>query len=162
MSPVYEEMTGDVAPRDWPGYDACGRYRNFTGRNEFKSLRVAVAQDGDVAFLAETMKPLTPAPDPHWMELFVKVPGAKVDGMGYTHRFTPRTKGIVCIHGVNQVVYKVPASLLGLDASKTFSLEFKWSDNRQSDDVMDFYVNGDAAPRGRVNYLFVYVPSENK
>ena len=30
--------------------------------------------------------------------------------------------------------------------SKPIPTEFKWFDNRQSDDPMDFYVNGDAAP----------------
>lgn len=34
---------------------------------------------------------------------------------------------------------------LHVDATAAFSLEFKWSDNRQADDPMDFYVHGDAA-----------------
>ena len=161
VSPVYEEMTGDVAPRDWPGYDACGCYRNFTGRNEFKRLKVAVCDDGDVAFLAETTKPLSPADDPKWMELFVKVPGAPTDVMGYSHLLAVRTPGVVCAHRGNRCVYKVPAAHLGVDVSRPFTLEFKWSDNRQADDVMDFYVNGDAAPRGRLNYLFVFEPKSD-
>ena len=40
--------------------------------------------------------------------------------------------------------------------AKPSRLEFKWSENRQADDAMDFYVNGDAAPRGRLNWLFIY------
>ena len=157
VSPVYEEMTGDCAPRNHRGYDKAGVYTNATGRNEFKYLKVAVLKDA-VAFYAETVKPLTPETDPHWMELFVKVPGAKTDAMGFTHRVCKRTEGVICAHNGNKLVYTVPAKLLGVDVTKPFRLEFKWSDNRQADDVMDFYVNGDAAPRGRLNWLFIWEP----
>ena len=154
VSPAYEEMTGDCAPRNHPGYDAAGVYTNYTGRNEFKLLKVAALKDA-VAFYAETVRALTSESDPHWMELFVKVPGQKTDAMGYTHRIDRTTKGVTCAHRGNRLVYVVPAKLLGVDVAKPFQLEFKWSDNRQADDVMDFYVNGDAAPRGRLNWLFV-------
>jgi hypothetical protein len=33
-------------------------------------------------------------------------------------------------------------------------MEFKWSDNMQSEDPMDWYVNGDAAPGARFNYHY--------
>ena len=157
VSPAYEEMTGDCAPRNHPGFDNVGVYTNYTGRNEFKLLKVAVKKDA-VAFYAETVKPLTAETDPHWMELFVKVPGAKTDAMGFTHRICKDTKGVACTHRGIRIVYTVPAKLLGVDVTRAFQLEFKWSDNRQADDVMDFYVNGDAAPRGRLNWLFDYAP----
>ena len=81
--------------------------------------------------------------DPY-TKLSVKVPGAKTVALGYTHRFTGAAN------------YSVPLEDLGLKPGESFTLEFKWSDNRQSDDPMDFYVNGDAAPRGRMNWTFVY------
>lgn len=154
VSPVYEEMTGDCEPRNWPGYDKAGVYTNYTGRNEFRYLKTAAMKDG-VAFYAETVKPLTPPEGRRWMELFIKVPGGKTDAMGYTHRIDHMTKGVKCVYKGNRIAYFVPAKTLGIDTAKPFSLEFKWSDNRQSDDVMDFYVNGDAAPRGRMNWLFI-------
>lgn len=155
VSPVYVEMTGDCAPRDHRGYDAAGIYRNYTGRNEFRRLKIAT--DGvTVFFYAETVKALTHSTDRNWMNLFIKVPGGKTDAMGYTHRIDVTTPGVKCVHRDNQLVYAVPAVMLGIDATKSFRLEFKWSDNRQRDDVMDFYVNGDAAPRGRINWLFIY------
>lgn len=44
--------------------------------------------------------------------------------------------------------------MLGIE-SEDFILNFKWSDNMQTDgDVMDFYVHGDAAPGGRYKYQF--------
>ena len=139
---VYREMTGDCAPRNHRGYDAVGVYTNFTGRNEFKELRVTC--DGNrVIFAAETVKPAV-IESPRSMNLLVKVPGAKPDALGYTHRFTGAAS------------YSVPLEDLGLKPGESFTLEFKWSDNRQSDDPMDFYVNGDAAPRGRMNWTFVF------
>ena len=35
----------------------------------------------------------------------------------------------------------------------TKRFEFKWSDNMQEDNPLDWYVNGDAAPGGRFNYV---------
>ena len=158
VSPEYVEMTGDCQPRDWPGYDACGRYRVDTGRNEFKSLKVAVGEDDYVYFRAEMVGALKYSSDANWMNLFVKVPGRPAECMGYTHRFTEKSGGVTCSHDAKSVMYKVPCKVLGVDPAKSFKLEFKWSDNRQADDVMDFYVNGDAAPRGRLNWLFVFEP----
>ena len=48
--------------------------------------------------------------------------------------------------------------LLGI-SSEDFSIEFKWSDNMQDRDVMDFYVNGDCAPMGRLNYTYYFKKS---
>ena len=153
VSPAYAEMTGDCAPRNSPGYGGVV-YKNNTGRNEFKLLKTAVVGD-QLAFYAETVKPLSPATDKNWMELFLKVPGAKPDAMGYTHRLSRNTAGVKCVYRGNRLAYFVPAGQLGIDLTKPVRLEFKWSDNRQADDVMDFYLNGDAAPRGRLNWLFL-------
>ena len=137
---VYREMLGDCAPRNHPGYDAAGTYTNFTGRNEFKELRVTC--DGErLLFAAETVKPPVIESD-RSMNLLLKVPGRPVDALGYTHRFTGAAR------------YEIALKDLGLNGAKDLEIEFKWSDNRQADDPMDFYVNGDAAPRGRFNYIF--------
>lgn len=48
----------------------------------------------------------------------------------------------------------IPRQLLKIGEGN-FRLEFKWSDNMQNADIMDFYENGDAAPRGRMNYIFI-------
>jgi hypothetical protein len=35
-------------------------------------------------------------------------------------------------------------------------MEFKWNDNMQENgNIMDFYVNGDTAPGGRLNYIYL-------
>jgi hypothetical protein len=50
----------------------------------------------------------------------------------------------------------IPRSALGLgDLKKPLDFEFKWADNIQADgDIMEFTVNGDAAPNGRFNYRY--------
>ena len=53
------------------------------------------------------------------------------------------------------ICIKLPKKLIGVEG-EDFELEFKWSDNMQSRDVMDFYVNGDSAPMGRLNYIYRY------
>ena len=155
VSPLFIEMTGDGAPRNHPGYDACGVYTNATVENEFVALRVAVGTDGKVRFWARTVKPVR-ITSLRSMNLFVRVSGAPVDGLGYTHRLTPNDPDVS--KSAYEFVYAVEASRLGIDSTKPFSLEFKWSDNRQEETVDDFYVNGDAAPRGRVNWRFDYEP----
>ena len=39
-------------------------------------------------------------------------------------------------------------------SNKYIDFEFKWSDNRQKDNIMDFWQNGDVAPAGRFNYHY--------
>ena len=47
----------------------------------------------------------------------------------------------------------ISRSELGLSPS-AIDMEFKWSDNMQQEDPLDWYVNGDVAPGGRFNYVF--------
>ena len=53
----------------------------------------------------------------------------------------------------NMLELKIAKSALG--ASGKLNFEFKWSDNMQDEgNILDFYVNGDAAPGGRFNFVF--------
>ena len=76
VNPVYREMTGDIAPRSYPGYDAVGLYENRTGRNEFETLRVA-ADEENVYFLAECSRPISAPSGENWMTLYLRIPGAE-------------------------------------------------------------------------------------
>lgn len=49
----------------------------------------------------------------------------------------------------------IPIKYLNISSQK-INLEFKWSDNIQHDgDPMDWYINGDVAPGGRFNFIYV-------
>lgn len=53
-----------------------------------------------------------------------------------------------------KLMIAVPLKNLGL-SNNSLDLEFKWSDNMQvDDDPLDWYVNGDAAPGARFNYIY--------
>lgn len=47
----------------------------------------------------------------------------------------------------------IPKAALGITGSD-FTIQFKWSDNCTSGDVYSFYTDGDAAPIGRMNYVY--------
>ena len=55
----------------------------------------------------------------------------------------------------DKIHIKIPKSTVEI-TDGNFSIEFKWADNMQDDNIMDFYVNGDAAPRGRLNYVYTF------
>ena len=57
----------------------------------------------------------------------------------------------------NKLMLSVPRTLLELEYGKVnaLNLQFKWADNYQTeDDIWTFYEDGDAAPYGRLNYVF--------
>lgn len=173
--PIYREMTGDIAPRDWHGYDAVGRYTNYTGRNEFSVLKAAV-DETKIRFYAACQSVISaPAPE-DWMTLYIKTQNdALPNWEGYhfaVNRTAPKQNRAsleaVAVDGTyrwksigeaeirvceNRIVLILERAALGLSESNV-RLEFKWTDNMQEHTVAEFYQNGDAAPRGRLNYLF--------
>jgi hypothetical protein len=180
VAPEYREYLGDAAPRDHAGYDGARRYVNRTGRNEFHILKVA-ADATQIHFFAQTARPLTAASDPNWMMLFLDVrgdPAAGWEGFNYVINRRVLDAGTTMLEESAggwrwrekaRVRYRaeghrlhvaVPRRALGLpEGAGPLRLEFKWSDNLQVEgDVMDFYVNGDAAPRGRFRYEFILEP----
>ena len=56
----------------------------------------------------------------------------------------------------NRMMIAIPLSMLGLTAEDV-SIEFKVADNvTEYQDIMDYYVSGDSAPIGRLNYAYGY------
>ena len=179
---AYRNYIGGCKPRDHRAYDAIGKYCNYTGRNEFSLLKVA-SDEQNIYFYAECVKDISKPLEETWMNLYIRNP--KIDDSsweGYqfvinrnrTSKFTSLEK--CCENGSykwetlseveysfskTQIQIKIPKKLLGI-YEKAFSIEFKWSDNMQSDDLMDFYVNGHCAPMGRLNYTYYFNPDENK
>jgi hypothetical protein len=60
----------------------------------------------------------------------------------------------------NEMMIAVPLSLLGIEGYLEINAEFKWADSASVyDEMEDFYCDGDAAPLGRMNYVFRnYIP----
>lgn len=171
---TYREYTGDTAPRYFKGYDAAGIYENNTGRNEFDILKAA-ADDENVYFYARCTNEIKTAEKP--MILFLNTKNnAPLSWNGYNFAVSfdkskPAAQLKKCakdgefvwksvcdaeyLCSRKELHVKVPKGVIGIEGD-SFSLEFKWSDNMQENNIMDFYVSGDAAPRGRLNYVYIF------
>ena len=111
------------------------------------------------------------------MSLFIRTPNAKTENSweGYdfvVNRVTPsgeravleRSGGGWNWNAVAKVAMKVrgnelqlaiPKRVLGFVGNAGASFQFKWADNYQGEgNINSFYLDGDAAPMGRLNYVF--------
>lgn len=173
---AYRKYIGGCKSRDHRAYDDIGRYYNNTGRNEFSLLKVA-SDEKYVYFFAECVKDILRLSENNWMNLYIRNPensGSSWEGYQFVvnrfrnskfvtiekcaedgkYRWEKVGEAEYCLSG-NKMHIKILKELLGIN-EKTFSLEFKWSDNMQTVDIMDFYVNGDCAPMGRLNYTYYF------
>ncbi|MDE7397014.1 MAG: hypothetical protein K2M98_04740 [Muribaculum sp.] len=177
--PRYVAYKGNTMHRNHPGY--CEKhYTNSTGRNDIVGAKVTY-DDENIYFRVETAQALSPSSDNNWMQLFIDIDRDKSTGWyGYDyiinhqspsatglslHRCIARDKWLWA-RVTNSIKYSasgkvlqvaIPRSLI--KATDTPNFEFKWVDNMQDEgNIMDFYVNGDAAPGGRFNY--VYAPRD--
>lgn len=177
VTPTYFDSTGDTMHRNHPGWGSEGQYVNTTGRNDFAELKVARDAE-NLYFYAQTVDPITPPAGENWMELFLAVDeldGEAPDWEGFHFRISlePRLKknyviqqalGGIHWRGLayadyavegNRLQIKVPRSILGEWASRNdLTFRFKWSDNRQTDKALDWWVHGDTAPNGRFTYRY--------
>lgn len=166
----YADLTGDTKPRNHQGAGATF-YKNDTGRNDIKELRIAADSD-NVWFMIATEGDITQkaAEDTRWMNLWIGLEGAEGgwNNLQYViNRELNGTKSSIdrisdgafekageaetYVSG-NVMIVKVSKSSLGI-IEKQFGLQVKVTDNLQKDfDVTDLYTNGDCAPLGRINY----------
>ena len=176
VSPVYLNDKGTTIHRDWDGFGD-HHYKNETGRNDIISAKVT--RDADhLYFMVTCAAPITEPAEEGWMTLFLDTDRSKATGWeGFDfaiNRLTPKRgktsverylrtadagsftwekigEADISVKG-NLLQIAVPRALLGMTG--TLDFEFKWSDNMQEKNIMDFYRNGDTAPIGRFNYLY--------
>lgn len=175
VAPEYRNAKGGAINRDSDGYVGY-HYTNDTARNNI--VKSKVARDGDyVYFYVECADKLTAPAASNWMTLYIDADRSKATGWeGYDiainrnapangvtaiekhqrtldgNTFTWSTIGEAKIDiKDNSLVIAVQRDLFGEGG---LNFEFKWSDNMQDANIMDFYKNGDCAPMGRFNYLF--------
>ncbi len=182
VTPYYKCNKGSTIHRDWDGFTGT-HYTNFTGRNDIVGAKVA-RDDENIYFYVECADDISEASSEGWMTLFIDKDRSKSSGWeGYDYvinrtvpksgktkieryvatdeagSFTWETIGYAKIKVKGKVLQlQVPREIIGMNtaanpASK-LCFEFKWSDNMQEHNVMDFYQNGDTAPIGRFNYLY--------
>ncbi len=176
----YTDYSGDTVNRKAAGFGKL-KYIDETGRNDFVAFKTARDAD-NIYFYAETAADITPATDDNWMTLFISSGAAdnavwaqlfdyavnlekpngneavlskyNADGT-WSKAGTAKMK----VEG-NKLMLSVSRELLGISGENTvLDLKFKWADNYQYGedgklDVFSFYKNGDAAPIGRMAYLY--------
>ena len=175
VGPEFAAHAGETLPRDHDGV-AGTRYVNRTGRNDIVVCKAARDAD-NVYFYVRTREPLTTWAGPNWMWLLLRVgaePSKHWEGFNFIVNrevegpdstwleaneggWKWRRVAKVSYHtGSPEMHIAIPRSALGLEkGSAGLTLEFKWIDNAQKPgDILDTYVNGDAAPIGRFRYRF--------
>ena len=182
VSPDFRHYPGNTMHRNHKGH-ANMFYTNTTGRNDIVDAKVA-RDRRYVYFSVETADKLTPSTDRNWMMLFIDVDRDKATGWeGYdfvlNYEKPQDGKSVLSRHSGdgwnweraaeadyavdgNRMEIRIPRSLLG-EFGKSLNIEFKWSDNMQEEgNIMDFYVNGDAAPGGRFNFVYDERAGQNR
>lgn len=172
VKPEYNHYTGSTRDRDHNGWKGT-HYTNDTMRNDIVKAKVAY-DDEKIYFYVETKDALSPSTDDAWMRLFVDtdMSGVSTEWEGFEYvinRNSPDGKvcvekslggwafekvgeGDICIKN-NVLQLAIDRSTLGLTEDE-IRFNFKWSDNMQEEDVLDFYTNGDVAPGGRFCFVF--------
>ncbi len=167
VSAVYRDYRGDTAPRDSLGVGDI-RYTDDSGRNDITEAKIAEDRD-HLYFLVETADALSPSTDDAWMTLLVNVNGK--EGYDLCVNRTSPADGKTAVEAVaddgyvplgearirwegDRLMLSVEKSLFGLSQGADASFTFKWADNYTDGELYSFYTRGDAAPYGRLNWVY--------
>ena len=178
----YSDPANDTVARNCQGF---GRqlYTNNTGRNDIISSKV-LTDSQNIYFYVETSSNITAFDtSSSWMQLYINTDRETTGWYGYDYIVNYAAKdastttvakysgrnGAYSFRNIGDVSYRVsgnkmmiavPLAMLGIEGYKEINVEFKWADSTtQYDEMEDFYIDGDAAPLGRLNYIYQnYIP----
>lgn len=173
----YRDFAGDAMERNFT--DAVGKsmYTDTSNRNDITDVKV-VHNSSDLFIYVKTQDDITAynGTDTNWMTVLV---GTDSDDESFeNYQFiinrNPKEDGTTSVEKSkggfnwasagsaeyrlygNVIVYKIPLSLLGLDADNCH-IRLKVTDNvTNPSDIMDYYISGDCAPIGRLSYSYGY------
>ncbi|MBR2330920.1 MAG: hypothetical protein IKA38_00345, partial [Alistipes sp.] len=172
VKPEYRATRGNTIHRDSKGW---GKYvyTNTSGRNDIVATKVA-RDNKNIYFQVTCAETISEPCEKSWLNLFVDIDRSRQTGWeGYDFMISNHTKaGKATLLQTNEgwnwkpaaeIGYRVngnslelviPRKLIGVSGDNV-EFEFKWVDNMQCEgDVYEFYLNGDAAPIGRFNFLY--------
>lgn len=180
---TYYDVEGDTVDRNGKAFGN-KTMTNTTGRNDIVSAKVT--QDTTyLYFYVQTADDITkPVANTSWMQLFLDVDGSTETGWyGYDYivnynakeDFTTSVAKYTGTDGKygftdcgtvsyrvkdNQMMIAVPMEMLGVTYYNQVCMQFKWADSDTLlDEMADFYIDGDMAPLGRLNYVYQnYIP----
>ena len=170
---VYYDYKEDTGDRNSKGFGTLV-YTDTTGRNDIYKVKMANDERYLYAY-AQTAENIVGMGTEHCMTVFLKTGNsAQYNWCGYDYVINrTAAKGNTVsvekrtasgwqsvgtaeyILSGNQMQIMIPLELIGLKNVNSLNVEFKWADNYQGeDDLYSFYLNGDAAPYGRLNYTY--------
>lgn len=164
VGPTFYNTKG-VYDRDCVGYLGV-KYENTTARNNIVTSKAA--RDGEyLYFLANTEGALEGENTDNFMILYIDTDRNHATGWeGYDFKIckdkimkyesgTWKDSGEKAQYKLleSSYVLKLAKSALSL-VGDTTDIEFKWVDNSDDSDILNFYVYGLAAPNGRFNYVY--------
>ena len=174
---TYRDPEDEVIVRDYMGFSKCVHYYDDTARNDITRVRVMNSADGKLYIMVETKNDITAHEegDLTWMNILINTNrGVSETWEGYdfvVNRY-PSNDGTTSLERAtgngalfekaadvryyterNRMIVEIPLKALGLKGD--FTIDFKVSDNVQEpEDIMSYYVYGDSAPVGRMNYRY--------
>jgi hypothetical protein len=182
----YTDPEGDTRDRQSKSFG--GKVlQNRTGNNDIVEAKVTNDTE-NIYFYVRCAKDISEFNTENaWMQLFVNTNNNATDGWyGYDFLINGAAKstshttvascqsneGVLTLTEIGEVCYKiegsemmisVPLSMLGIENYKEIYLEFKWADadkDTKYTTMEDFYLYGDVAPLGRLNWIYQnYIPS---
>ena len=168
----YLDPEGDTADRNCARALGGGSYTNTTGRNDIVEVRVT--HDAQYLYFyilcAEPVSVYTPG-DACWMNVLLGTGGSGWNGFDYVvNRSLTGAGGAVerlnadgSTEAVGTAQMRQEGNALWLRVSRAdlglaeggFTLAFKVADNvTNCNDILDYYVNGDSAPLGRLSHTY--------
>ncbi len=163
VTPEYFNDRGTYS-RDSVGFGSTA-YKNDSMRNNPVYLKAA-RDATHVYFMAEAEEALKGAGESSFMNLYIDSDRNHATGWeGYDFLLKNGTIYALAADKTESEVGKYDEKLDGkvlrvkadralLKLSDTLDFEFKWVDNCESNDILDFYAEGNSAPMGRFNYRY--------
>lgn len=170
---IYKDYIGDTIHRNsFEGFDWSKKLLNSSGRNDIDTIKVA-RDDNYLYFYVSTVDEIVYDQNSfNTMTLFLSTGCNKnwygydyvinrIDCMGENLKLEKSLGGWSWVH-VSDIKYKlegnkmmvlIPRKDIDLE-NKRISIQFKWADKFTSDNIYSFYTDGDAAPYGRLNYVY--------
>ncbi|MBN8788160.1 MAG: hypothetical protein J0I84_13800 [Terrimonas sp.] len=171
---TYTDVAGDALGRNFSNATGTGIYTDSSNRNDITEIKVA-HDNKNVYFRVKTVANITAhnGKDVNWMNILIADGDTSRSFAGYRYIINrhPGSNGITSIeqsaggyrwkksgvakYTVRGNIMQVAIPLAAIGIKSTCHFEFKVSDNVTNyDDIMDYYITGDSAPLGRLNFNY--------
>ncbi len=177
ITSIYKDFNGDALSRNFISSDQKHYLTNDTNRNDISKVYVT-NDDKNLYIRVDTVNDLTTrnSDDKCYMNIFINTKKNNDTFMGFDYVINRNQNGndisiervkdgfkttLLDIKGKINIIdnvmeVSIPLNALNLD-SNNMNISIKVTDNViNQDDPMDYYVNGDSAPIGRLGYSYGY------